>query len=646
MKEPRLVISGSEVLDNALVGDSDNALSANCDAEFDELIARLQRISLIAENLSLKKIKCSRQEGRRFERVSAMWNNRRRAAINPMSTDAQSEEETIEERMFRRGMRIGSSCLLLQASQSLVKATESVSLGFIYTQMTEIESFIYAGDIINKFRGIAITDLQDSRVLLRRYSIGDLFRYFVDMSTPDVGIDEMLAENTDNLSQEHPQLAVIWAKLAKVNVEVLLNLSTYPGDVNKFASQQKGVARESAECMSKMCRNVSALRDLFYETLLDPTKPDFQDIKSAMEYYISGADDQVIAALQAVRIFDPARLQRSYRTSQRYVIGNQEAEFYKRVAEYGYYVVEKVEDINNIPTVEDLDTILLPNNDQTERDTVDLISLKESVDRVAPVLKGQSYGIEIGEGVIYGSLILPTEGRIDFDRQNPRRFMLNLTYLNDCDEKLDLNFYFDLRNLSIDWNFLESPDDPRMTSLKIEVFRFTKAIFERWSSAIKVTQEESRPTNILTSVSTSPKLKQPYTPDTWRKELRKKQPIKEEELKDLETKREEGNLDNPNRLILIPESSVMEEMLESLSYVDRQNIQDGIVEFNERGVGKFTRKKMRLNDDRVAWTLRVNTRTKGDARVLVKEAGIIDRVKQYEVVDIRYRKDIYRKNHM
>jgi len=68
---------------------------------------------------------------------------------------------------------------------------------------------------------------------------------------------------------------------------------------------------------------------------------------------------------------------------------------------------------------------------------------------------------------------------------------------------------------------------------------------------------------------------------------------------------------------------------------------NAIEAFNDRRVGQFTRKRQLSPNNKPRYTLR-----SGKLRILVEETENEFRTRKFEIIDIRSRKDVYRKNDM
>ncbi len=95
---------------------------------------------------------------------------------------------------------------------------------------------------------------------------------------------------------------------------------------------------------------------------------------------------------------------------------------------------------------------------------------------------------------------------------------------------------------------------------------------------------------------------------------------------------------------LVKNLIMVDESLDKKMNVGAEDAQISLVsiqEYNERGVGTFTRKRKLGPNGRPRYTLRV-----GNIRVLVEELESSEGARNFGIVDIRRRKDVYSKNEM
>jgi hypothetical protein len=88
-------------------------------------------------------------------------------------------------------------------------------------------------------------------------------------------------------------------------------------------------------------------------------------------------------------------------------------------------------------------------------------------------------------------------------------------------------------------------------------------------------------------------------------------------------------------------------MMKGLAPSDQMEIVEGIQNYNETGIGKFRMLKALGKEGQRLYALRVNCGPRGGSRVLLQESKseeTLPNTRKFQILDIDYRKDIYRKS--
>lgn len=236
---------------------------------------------------------------------------------------------------------------------------------------------------------------------------------------------------------------------------------------------------------------------------------------------------------------------------------------------------------------------------------------------------------------------------IQFDENRPRLFRVILSYENAAGELLELNLDFDTTKNNLDWNFIESPTEPNMQTIYRASVQATQQILlyvlDKAKQEYREKQKAKQMKPLPPSAKAPPRQRTEDEIYQLRKQVRleAKPGIEALAFSALETAID-GKRDTEKR-IFYPRNEILEKMLDKLSSVDRQTVLKGIDELNNTGRGEFTRKRRRSKDGKILYTLRVNCSVSGGIRVLLHESESSTGVRNFEILDISYRKDTYKK---
>ena len=137
-----------------------------------------------------------------------------------------------------------------------------------------------------------------------------------------------------------------------------------------------------------------------------------------------------------------------------------------------------------------------------------------------------------------------------------------------------------------------------------------------------------------------------YIPDAWRKnDPSDSKPSTVTPIQEvLNQEVSQGVETSITARIKTAEGEVLDNLMRNLSSVDRDLVRSDINEYNTRGVGKFYRLRSLGLDGEPLYVLRVRATARGDARVLLHEVESEQGKRTYGILDIDYRKDIYRRH--
>ncbi|MEK7517106.1 MAG: hypothetical protein AAB583_01020 [Patescibacteria group bacterium] len=567
-----------------------------------------------------------------------------------INIDSDPEQET--QRILQTNiLNVASNLLVAKKLEQIKKISEREGNPYFLEQFIQLYQFSNTGDIYVKMGGISIRDIDSNPNL----DIPSVYRFFMTPFDKDNNV-RVFNENKTPLAIKYPNIArdkiietsngIIASLMDEEYFEVIAR--------NVLQTNSTSIAKEIISSAKEMIKKISALHRKIYNTILDPNSPDFQALKGMAENFLQ--DDEIRdMAISQLGIDSIRRIISAYRKAKELSQkDNDNSSFYGSLA---HQTRSSLEDDPRVLTQDDLDVIMdtdVTLDNATIPTLEDLRKLGASIFRQS---NKKEYVIE-PEGANWSSpFILPKNAKIAFSQANPNQIYMQLHYESKENEVLDLLLLFDTKRGEFNWLVLEAPDDPEMTNKKDAVFLAAKSILSDVQKQVEAEYQQKQKERQAKSqkphaTTRQTRPKEPYVPR--QKEERQQRPrpltplqeILQGEIHPL-LQPEQQRIKNQ---IVIREDQDMNEITENVSLQDSGLVIKAISEYNERGVGQFKRLRLSGEEKEPLFTLRVNTGLGGGGiRVLMHEvpnAAEENNTRSFEVLDIDYRKNIYRKRRL
>lgn len=420
-------------------------------------------------------------------------------------------------------------------------------------------------------------------------------------------------------------------------------------EISKQLKPYEQIIKEAASLALRFHHKFDRFALRAADALFTPASPNFEPVRDVVRGNIFQVRLTRLITLHHLGLREVVNIPPRYRQAMSLIDGPERAFFTSIVDTMKDYVSEAPSTAALI-SKEDIPSIL--DSGQTEkRDLPDLNGIDSLVKEIFSKTSQKSYCDIDPKSLHWGVLIPPDKIAVTFDPARVRKFNILLSYVNTVGESLDLEFRFDFPKNPFDWSFIESPTsrEPEMEPMyQAAIFASHTIIAAIKARADMIYQQKQvqRAEELKTSRGTTPK--KSGTPQEIQQKLKPAAqpaivtPIKATLAEDLAVEVEKG----VKNVINVPTKEDFDKKLEPLSHVDRKIVTEGIEEYNTRGVGDFKRKKKLGPDGAPRYTLAVRTTVPGGVRILVREVAGEGGVRKFEIIDIRYRKDIYRKNKM
>lgn len=572
------------------------------------------------------------------------------------SKQSNSPEETVTlgDRIENDLFLVGAAVLFVNVAKR--RAEIASRNGFLHKIQPVIdrENFILAKSVLIRINGFSIADLYDTDLISKK-RLSDLYSFFVDTHTKPS--EEWIKEptvDTQLLGAIGTQYPLITKGAVPVTVDQIDSIgNSKPEYLDSYVRRSSGSRKAAAEVVQKILENTARITGAVFATMLNPNSPDFPDLKEKLSAYLNQGEYTKILALYVAGLRNSMPTIELYRRAINFQRQGVEPDFYKQISDSILDLVGETRGVSYIPTKEDVVSLIKEPDTQADQSKTDYSELRTLISNIFSRSSGKFYRISTEE-VSWSSVVAPSAVAIEFNSNNPRKFVVSMVYQNEFGESIFLNLGYDLTKDFSDWSFLQSPSDPEMEPMANAALQATKDILESLYKKVdeqyhqkqqaRIIQLQPKPlvsqeSNIVKFVPPRPQAdKTDLTPDKAKK-VAPLTPIQQTLQEAI--KREESRVKNQ---IPMPTSEVMEKLLENIASYDREAIINGITRFNQNGLGLFKMLKGEEDDGEPLYVLRVGTRVPKGARILMKESGSILGMRSFEIADIRYRKDIYKKH--
>lgn len=554
--------------------------------------------------------------------------------------EIQEQDEALDDPVYDVAGIVLKGGLFLYGAEVREKLASLVvkkSLNMHAAEKLKSTDVILNGCVFLRRDGISLLELMDVPGLIKKYDSAKIFNFMINNSfhTTDDEADFLAAVKEFPICRDYPNLTRENLDLAAY---LLRNVSSlYPDLLESVIQLSNGDAREIAIRGKRLAESTAALREIFSQKIFSPEDKEFPLFREAvLQKLKKGGNDAIKILILADIASDVNRAGESYRNAQRLM--QKDPEFYSVLAENLLVYNSLLPDEMKLASPDDVSLIFDPDSDAgvSSVSKVELNGLGRIIGAI--FAKTAVNEIKIDPQLInWGKLVTPKNVYIEFESR-PKKFCVFLGYESAQDESFEVDLIFDLYKNAYNWSFIEDPAElPALSSAFMGVVE--QALNQILREVSKPKTEEAKPevTKFAPSKSKVEKVR-PERNLPSRKIAPRKilSPIEQALLEKMDDEETEVI-----RKIEIPEN--LGDICRRLSNFDQGIVAEGIEEFNQRGIGGFKMLKARGEEGESLYTLRINTRVPGGVRILLKERGSLNGIRNFEILDIDYRKDIYRK---
>jgi hypothetical protein len=458
------------------------------------------------------------------------------------------------------------------------------------------------------------------------------------------------------LADKYPNKAkdiYIHAKATMLSVLCISNLSPQTLErqdlIEGNSKTTREIIRKAKEILIQTKHHINTMPN----TLLEPDSVDFLPLKEQIENFFS--KNEASDSIQLLRELGIIKnVLYDYRTAKKLAERNikNTSDFYhllsEELVEYAqpYLAEDGYLTNDDIPTILDADKII-------PEVKVSIEDLKRPANAIFQKSKRKQYTIN-PEKINWKNLLPPESVDLHFPSESGRKFNIRLFYKNELGESLKLNFGFDTKNNIIDWLFMDDPDDPSMKAMRDALIHSSYSILaeaaQQAESEHQQKQLEKLEKSKTLQAATSPS-KKLYIPKEKAEDLTDQQfqpppPRTPRILQNAITGPSSPEVQKIKNQIILPSKKEFTDIMNQISHPDQLRIIQGIENYNQNALGKFQMLAHLKKDDEKLYSLKVNCGPRGGARVLVQETKSEDtpsNTREFKIIDIGYRKDIYRK---
>lgn len=338
--------------------------------------------------------------------------------------------------------------------------------------------FDLCGNLLMKVKGLSILDI----VREKKTSPVDYYDCQINafIAKRCLNHDEVLSENRNQLTDLYPNKSRQLIEEGLGGILGITDLSPQLVDnLFRFITPKDTITSEIIQKVKNIVKQANTLEQRIFNSILNPNSEDFLPLKEKYEKYFNSDNPTIkLLALKKLGLREKSRIIMAYRKAKKLASENgEQSQFYDKLAE----TIKKVnieESPLGVNTLTHDDVIMFLNGDSTSSST-SFEELRKLRMEILPKLSKDEYVINPSE-IEWQGLIKPTSISFKFNRDFQSRFKVAFYYENDEGEEAELNFDIDTKSKkeSIDWNFLESPDDPEMKEMKNAVMLSVESVLQ------------------------------------------------------------------------------------------------------------------------------------------------------------------------
>lgn len=414
------------------------------------------------------------------------------------------------------------------------------------------------------------------------------------------------------------------------------------------------ILKEASIKADLLIKGIQEVRGTTYRTILEPSSAEHEPLKNFLRPYLFGDKSVAFLCLLLLGLDRPESITDFYRSSRKLSFTRSSDPFYRKLVEVTEEFVEEASaPISSLLTKDDISGVLdQETTPASHSEGIDVI-LGNFARQVSTIFsRSGQLTYEVAGDVVWNPLTPPQSAQIEFDPSRPRKFKLSIKYGNELGEETSISLTVDSSNHFVDWNFIEDPmlpENEEVQSLRDNLLAATARILSYIESTTKTSSKITAETTQDTKVAKRRK-RERYEDPVYKLRREVRASAKQTHASQYGSVRVEFSPESYaiersiRNEVKLPKKEDIDELLKALSHEDRRIIVAAINEYNQRGTGgKFSRKKLLVQGE-PRYTLSIGCSVPKGARVLLRETASEEGIRRFEIVDIRYRKNIYPKN--
>lgn len=513
---------------------------------------------------------------------------------------------------------------------------------------------IYAGDLGARIGDLTLIDFLDSNVL-NRFAPHQIYQFMVRAHEIRLNKEhsQVLESNLGaNALTAYPNHFIHLIEVATGEVTALMHLS--PNNFDYIVGGYGG-NMEVTNKARKVIEHTERIKQHIYETLLNPNSPHFPKLKETVEHYLSQDHQIGTTALNFLGLRDLDLVYNLYRRAYTLSKDGPYADFYNYLARAVKNYAEKIPSVVGVLTEDNLFSII--DADKKPAPTQDTPTVGEFAQIIGQMFaKAPVTGYEIDvDSINWYQMIPPQRLTLSFHRDTPRHFRVQFEYQNERGESLSLTVENDLRKNSSTWSFIEtSAETPEFSNLNNSLLFITKAALLNAQEQAQVLYDQRQKDRAKTQVSpkqTQEKTKKDRPEPSIPRRADVVREIKErnaaEALTAVEMAQVERTLSHEiKKELIIPSVEERAKLVRTLSDEDQVGSFQELEEYNETQLGKFLPLKRKGPHGEILWSIDIASRVPGRIRGLATPVEFGDGIVRFMILDIDYRRNIYKKWHV
>jgi hypothetical protein len=475
------------------------------------------------------------------------------------------------------------------------------------------------------------------------FSVGHYFDYLLKAAVLGRrrSYQEVLKDNEVGFMADYPRIAEV--RIHEMAVQAINTIQAPVDNVERFVSKKIRIFTDVSENAKAVIEGANAVGQSAFSILTNPDSEQFLDMSTRIGVCLLGERDERIYTLFLLGLTNLDSLREMYRVAEKNKNGK-EGEFYSLMLASLDDLIEEYPTAENLPSYDEVSFVI--NEDETIEDRVpELTEFGQIIGSTFSKTNQRDFNFD-PEEINWGALVKPQSVEIRFGNR-PKQFLIRLLYENEIGEKLNFETSYDTEKQTMDWTFLQSPDDLRLLSVKKALLLGTKTILLKVQDRVIADLEEKgrlklARTQSLPAAPIRPS-KAPYVPTPKEvKESENPQVVMTPIMRALQELQQPAEVGIKNHINL-PDEKKLNELLEEIAEYDRSKVITDLTAYNESNVGQGI--KPLVTDGEQVFERKIGSKGahKG-IRVLVTIATSSDGHRNFDIYRIWYRGNAFKRH--